>query len=412
MSTEQQEKRAKKRPRRFDFAEDKLEDLPIRKDQYLAWDKGCIGLHVLVNAGGKKTYRSRYQYVGTNKHGTRALGEVGVMTLEEARKQCRKDRRLAGEGHEPKQEAVTGSDLFGDVVDEFVNRELIARKRIASAEEVRRLLHKDAARFKSRPIGSIRATEIDDLLEYIRDGDAEQRGRPYLANKAWGHMRQLFAWCVSKHKLPASPMVSTDRPFEAVKERDRVYSDDEIRELWHCPLSPLESAFLKLLILTGKRKGALADMRWGEVSESWVWTPVGGNPNKQRHPVPLPALAQRILQGIKPRDAVPSDYVFPSPLGGNKGRMRVANKLQGRVRRSTKVKDWFPHACRHTCETRLAQLRVPPHIRDMLFDHAPARGAGAGYDHWQYEDEKREALELWASYIERLVKAKGTALLR
>jgi hypothetical protein len=30
----------------------------------------------------------------------------------------------------------------------------------------------------------------------------------------------------------------------------------------------------------------------------------------------------------------------------------------------------------------MAELRIPPHIRDLILDHAPARGSGAGYDHY------------------------------
>lgn len=55
---------------------------------------------------------------------------------------------------------------------------------------------------------------------------------------------------------------------------------------------------------------------------------------------------------------------------------------------------------------------MQPHIRDLLLDHAPTRGSGKDYDHWAYEDEKREAMELWADYIERLVVPKGMKVLR
>ena len=34
------------------------------------------------------------------------------------------------------------------------------------------------------------------------------------------------------------------------------------------------------------------------------------------------------------------------------------------------IADFLPHALRHTMETKLAELKVPPHIRDLLLDHA------------------------------------------
>ena len=76
------------------------------------------------------------------------------------------------------------------------------------------------------------------------------------------------------------------------------------------------------------------------------------------------------------------------------------------------VDDFFFHGLRHTLETRLAEFRVPPHIRDLLLDHAPARGAGEGYDHHHYRDEMAEALELWAAHIEKVISPKGARVLR
>jgi hypothetical protein len=35
--------------------------------------------------------------------------------------------------------------------------------------------------------------------------------------------------------------------------------------------------------------------------------------------------------------------------------------------------------------------------------YTEGRGSGKGYDHWDYKDEKREAMEKWAAYIGRLL---------
>jgi hypothetical protein len=39
--------------------------------------------------------------------------------------------------------------------------------------------------------------------------------------------------------------------------------------------------------------------------------------------------------------------------------------------------DFFLHGVRHLAETKMAELKVPCHIRDRLFDHADDRGSGA-----------------------------------
>jgi hypothetical protein len=38
-------------------------------------------------------------------------------------------------------------------------------------------------------------------------------------------------------------------------------------------------------------------------------------------------------------------------------------------------------------ETKIGELKVWPHVRDMILDHAPLKGSGAGYDHGIYRDE-------------------------
>jgi hypothetical protein len=66
----------------------------------------------------------------------------------------------------------------------------------------------------------------------------------------------------------------------------------------------------------------------------------------------------------------------------------------------------------YLCETKLAELKVKPFIRDLLFDHADDRGSGSDYDHHEYEEEMREAVECWASHVERLVSPEGAVRLR
>lgn len=73
------------------------------------------------------------------------------------------------------------------------------------------------------------------------------------------------------------------------------------------------------------------------------------------------------------------------------------------------VADFFFHALRHTVETRLPDLGIAPHIRDLVLDHAPARGAGTGYDHHTYHREMREALEAWARYLTGLIENNGNS---
>ena len=84
--------------------------------------------------------------------------------------------------------------------------------------------------------------------------------------------------------------------------------------------------------------------------------------------------------------------------------MDVSGNLIKSIIKAGAMEDFFFHGVRHIVETKLAELKIPTHIRDRLFDHVEARGSGRGYDHHDYESEMRDALEHWANYITRLVQ--------
>jgi hypothetical protein len=94
----------------------------------------------------------------------------------------------------------------------------------------------------------------------------------------------------------------------------------------------------------------------------------------------------------------PVSAAYPrSPVG------RVADVITRTVAAGARS-DFFLHGCRHIAESKLAELRVPAHIRDLLFDHVPDRGAGKTYDQHAYVDEMRVAVEKLADYVAQLVR--------
>lgn len=333
----------------------------------------------------------------------------------------KRGRRAAVENAREAERARQEAETFEDAVKDYIKREQKGRRRNVTADEVERALLKGCADWLKRPVAEIEAREVRKLLETVRDGDDEAKPRPYLANRLHAYLKTFFAWCAEDgvDKVPASPMATLKRPWEGEETRQRVFSDDEIKALWKAAdgiEGKAAEAFLKLLLLTGKRKSALAAMRWDEIDGSGLWTPPASNRrkkiNKRLHGIPLPGLALRVIRPLKPAEDAkePSPYVFAGRRRGS--HLDPGTLLQKDIQRKSGVADFFYHAARHTVETRLAELGVPPHIRDILLDHAPARGAGAGYDHHHYRDEMLGALERWAGHVASLVAPKGTAVLR
>jgi integrase len=413
---------AKRAARRMVFTDKNVLSLPARAKGYMVWDGGngrgsgevSRGLGIWVSPLGTKSYRSMFYFPGSAKSHTRHLGRVGEdLTLAEARARCREDRAKARKGIDPRVDDPSRSDTFKAAVDDYVNRYQIGQEKNVRAEECRRVLLADTKDWHLRPIGTIHAREIQARLDLVRDGSDELKPRPPLANLLYARMKPFFAWSAKPNigKIQHSPMVGIDKPFNGQTRRVRdwfkdVAADEVIKQVWAAAdqLGGVEGKYLKVLLLTGKRRTALAEMKWEHITANWFWNAPEGNKNKRLHAVPLSSLVARILHPRQERG-----YVFP---GNRDGRVDAGNLTRAVVKAGGR-EDFFLHGLRHIAETKLGELKVPHHVRDLLFDHASGRGSGKVYDHHEYEAEMRDALERWAAHIERLISpSENVAVLR
>jgi len=316
------------------------------------------------------------------------------------------------------------AETYEEAVRDYIKREQIGRRNNATAGQVERSLLKDGDRWLDVPVAEIPAKDIRKCLEEMRDGDPRAvppvKPRPYMANRFHAYLSTFFRWCAEPgiEKVPSSPMLGLRRPWEGEEARDRYFDDDELKAIWRASdkIGGMPGAFLKLAMLTGKRKGALAAMRWGEIDRDGVWTPPADlrrkKRNKRVHVTPLSALSMRVIAPLRPSEGREDEpgYVFAGRRRGS--HFDPGSLFQEKIRKESGIDDFIMHALRHTVETRLAELGVQPHVRDILLDHAPLRGSGAGYDHHHYKEEMSEALERWSDHIEGLVAPEGVKVLR
>ena len=108
-----------------------------------------------------------------------------------------------------------------------------------------------------------------DLLDGIVAG-----GRPVAANRVLTAIRKLFNWAIERDIIASSPCAGV-KPPTPEQSRDRVLSDDELRNVWRAAdqLGGPFGALVKLLILTGQRRDEVARMTWSEVDfDARLWT--------------------------------------------------------------------------------------------------------------------------------------------
>lgn len=398
-----------------------VRDLPLpASGNKIHFDDDVAGFGTRVTAGGARAFVLCYRSAeGAQRRLT--IGRFPDWKTVSARAEAKRLKKDISRGADPIGEKrarrtaavdakrrAEDAETFADAVRDYIAREQKGRRQNVTAAEIERAISKGCVDWRARAVAEIEARDIRKLLEAIRDGDDATKPRPYMANRLHAYLRTFFAWCAEPgiEKVAASPMIGLKRPWDGEAHRERHYTDDELRALWRAAesIGGTAGAFLGLLMLTGKRKATLAAMRWDEIDANGLWTPTTSGrrkrSTKRRHAIPLPRLAREIIEGQR-ATAEGSPFVLP-------GRRRASmiapgTVLQNRIKAESGIADFFFHGCRHTLETRLAELGALPHIRDMILDHAPARGAGAGYDHHHYGPEMLEALERWAAHIERLV---------
>lgn len=138
--------------------------------------------------------------------------------------------------------------------------------------------------------------------------------------------------------------------------------------------------------------------------------------NNVANEVPLSLLAITIIRNL-PRYA-DEKYVFPAanrsgrPASGYSRAKRQIDKEIDELRskdQKPSMAGWWLHDLRRTAASSMARLGVAPHVIERVLNHISGSQSGVAgiYNRYGYLPEKRNALELWAQHLERII---GTIL--
>ena len=222
--------------------------------------------------------------------------------------------------------------------------------------------------------------------------------KPGAANNAHELATRLFNWATGRRKINTSPFAGLKRPAkEKPRGPGRSLSPNEIEKLWNADLGVVSAGFVKMLLLTGQRRGSVAGMRWGEIdveAKAWV-IPASRMKNGEEHTIPLPDMALDLLNGLPSYDG--GEYIFTTtagskPISGFTKIKRRIDDIAGLDRR------WTFHDLRRTVATEMAGMGIQQHVVEKLLDHRSGviSGVAAIYNLHQYGAEVRSAVEAWA----------------
>jgi integrase len=287
-----------------------------------------------------------------------------------------------------------------------------------------------ADRWRNRGVASVDGGDLYGVIDETRrigvPGLARRRkGASDTRARAMGAaLSKLFSWLVEHRKIALNPAVGMYKP-KAPQARDRVLSEAEIAWFWlGCDtLGEPFASLLKLLLLTGCRRGEVAGMMYGELSEDGtIWTiPGARTKNGRQHVIYLPPLARDIIDAVS-RVEGKAGYLFTttgkSPVSGwskIKRRLDAAMLAVARAERGpdAAVREWRLHDLRRTCATEMAELGIPPHIIEVVLNHISGHKAGVAgvYNRAEHTAERKAALEIWATHVEALVAGPSAKVL-
>jgi integrase len=377
-------------------------------------DGGQPGLYLVVQPSGAKSWAVRYRLSGK----PRKLTLHGGIPLADARSMAREALVQVAKGIDPaaekraKRRSPSNDDhIFAVAYEEFLQRHVKVKTSLGYSRNLQRFFRLDVVpAWGNRDIRTITRLDVNRLLDGVVDRikakDADAIGAS--ANTVRTIVGSFFKWAVRRGYLDTSPVVGVKAPL-ALVSRDRVLADDEIRRLWiACDAIGYPcGTFAQMLLLTGQRRTEVAAMTWQEVNlKQRAWTlPRDRSKNDEAHVVPLSDAVMDILQSL-PR--IGGRFVF-TVTGEHHLKDYAGAKKQ--IDAQTMLADhWTFHDLRRTVATGMARLHITQEVAEKVLNHISGKvsGISAIYNRYDYAEEQRQALDVWARYVLNLTHPAAT----
>lgn len=386
----------------------------VRQVDYFDETAPRFGLRVSSNNVRTWFYFCRVN--GTQRRftiGRCAIGKSGVgLTLAQARVVANKYAVVIAEGRDPRAEAEAAQldrvraarqakedavrYRFSSVVAEYIEKYAKGKNRSWKATE--RILNSYLVpEWGHRPIQAISRRDVTDRLEAI----AKDHGRA-TAHLTLAAVRHMFRWMMrrdDKFTSPIVPGMGSGPP----PPRERALADPEIKAIWELLGDDQFDSIVKLLFLTGQRRGEVTGMCWSEIDREApggpVWTiPAARYKTKVDQTVPLTADAMAVL-AVQPR-RLHCDLVFST---NGVTAFSGFSKKKAELDAASGIAAWSLHDIRRTVRTLMPRMGVSEETAERVIGHLRPTIVRT-YDRYAYLREKRDALERLTVLIGQIEK--------
>ena len=356
------------------------------------WDSELKGFGVLVLPSGRRTYFIQYRNLNRiRKH--LKIGIHGQLTTEEARVLAKKYLGGVAHGEDPASKKKENRDLplIKDLAQDYLDRYATPRKRERSIEEDKKLL-------RNVILPSIGNQQVKHVSRRAIESIHLQLGKtPYQANRVLALLSKMFSLAIAWKWRDDNPVRGMERYQE--EKRDRWLNKEELGRFWktlECYPHHCASFALKILLLTGARKGEVLQATWDQFDlAKGVWTkPAHLTKQKKREYLPLSPQTLDILYSLKKINK----NLFPDSNGERS--MRDIKSFWEKIIKEANLENVRIHDLRHTHASHLVSSGLSLSIVGKLLGHTQA-STTQRYAHLA-DEPLRQAVELFGSKIEKL----------
>jgi integrase len=398
-------------------------------------------------------FRWRYRFNGQLKDFT--CGTWPAASLATIRKNRDDAERLTSEGKDPAEEgraqklrrqaeqaeaiareharisaaeALRARMTVKQLFERWENLELSARK--DKGAEVRRSFEKDG--FPA--IGEVAAEDVRRTMVASILDKVVARGARIVARNLLGDIRQMYGFAIVRGLVDHDPTSHMKRDdFGKKVERDRVLSEDEIKELRdNLPNAGLQKSTelaIWLMLSTCCRVGELTQARWKDVDleRRVLRIPPEHTKNGKAHIVFLSEFAVQQFKALQLFNSE-TDWCFPAENGKDHVDLKsIAKQVRDR-QRTTAMKNrskatatlllsggrWTPHDFRRSGATLMGNLGVRPDVIEKCLNHIEQNKMLRIYQRQELRAEQKQAWLLLGQRLSLLIRdgAKNVVTLR
>jgi integrase len=350
--------------------------------QVKVWDTTTPGFGVIV--GKSKSFFVMYG----RKRAVKVLGRFPDTTLAGARAAAKK--LLA---HAP---PPTASLTFKEALPSFLQihgNNLRARTRYDYEKALTRHF---LPSLEARHLAEITTAQLTGIIDRLSSDT------PSEANHAFMYARTFFRWAQKRRYIDRSPLDGLSLPNKSAA-RARVLTDDEVKSLWDATDEPTHfNRIVRLLLLTGQRRGEIAALRKQWICDYVVTLPAEITKNGRAHSFPIASLSNSVISSAATEN---EGLIFPSLSKKASTPFNGWSKSKSALDKKCLISGWTLHDLRRTFASNLAALGVRLEVIEKLLNHQSGSFAGVVgiYQRHGYMEEMRAAIELWETKLKMIL---------